>query len=101
METEVMLTTFDNPYDPFDDFDQWYSYDKQMHHDTCEKIARIARSFEDFSTIEEKQETERAIDEIIDNDFLNKYVKVTRVIEKEDDNDDVDEEEVENNENNN
>ena len=97
METEVMLTTFDNPYDPFDDFDQWYSYDKQMHHDTCEKIARIARSFEDFSTIEEKQETERAIDEIIDNDFLNKYVKVTRVIEKEDDNDDVDEEEVENN----
>ena len=101
MDTEIMLTTFDNPYDPFDDFDQWYSYDKQMHHDTCEKIARIARSFEDFSTIEEKQETERAIDEIIDNDFLNKYVKVTRVIEKEDDNDSVDEEEVENDENNN
>lgn len=83
METEVMLTTFDNPYDPFDDFDQWYSFDKQMHYDTCEKIARIARSFEDFSTIEEKKETERAIDEIIDNDFLNIYVKVTRTIENE------------------
>ena len=92
METEVMLTTFDNPYDPFDDFDQWYSFDKQMHYDTCEKIARIAHSFEDFSTIEEKKDTERAIDEIIDNDFLNSYKKVTRTIENENENEDVEEE---------
>jgi hypothetical protein len=92
METEVMLTTFDNPYDPFDDFDQWYSFDKQMHYDTCEKIARIARSSESFSTIEDKEETERAIDEIIDNDFLNIYKKVTRTVEKEEDDVEEDEE---------
>lgn len=101
METEVMLTTFDNPYNPFDDFDQWYSFDKQMHYDTCEKIARIARSFEDFSTIEEKKDTERAIDEIIDNDFLNIYVKLTRTIETEDSDVSDDKEEVEETENNN
>ena len=83
METEVMLTTFDNPYDPFDDFDQWYSFDKQMDYNTCEKIARIARSSESFSTKEDKEETERAIDEIIDHDFLNIYKKVTRTIETE------------------
>lgn len=91
METEVMLTTFDNPYDPFDDFDQWYSFDKQMDYNTCEKIARIAHSFEDFSTIEEKKDTERAIDEIIDNDFLNIYKKVTRIIENEDVEEETDE----------
>ena len=78
MDTEVMLTTFDNPYDPFDNFVEWLLFDKQMNYNTCEKIARIARYSEDFSTIEEKVETERAIDEIIDHDFLNIYKKVTR-----------------------
>lgn len=94
METEVMLTTFDNPYDPFDDFDQWYSFDKQMDYNTCEKIARIARSSESFSTKEDKEETERAIDEIIDHDFLNIYKKLVRNVKREDENDVVEEENV-------
>ena len=78
MESEVMLTTFDNPYDPFDNFVEWLLFDKQMNYNTCEKIARIARFSEDFSVAEDKEETERAIDEIIDNDFLNIYKKVFR-----------------------
>lgn len=78
METEVMLTTFDNPFDPFDEFLSWFLFDVEKGYYTCNKLARIARSSEDFSTIEEKRETERAIDEIIDNDFLNIYKKVTR-----------------------
>lgn len=93
METEVMLTTFDNPYDPFDDFDQWYSFDKQMDYNTCEKIARIARSSEAFSTKEDKEETERAIDEIINHDFLNIYKKLTRNVENtNEDNENIDDE---------
>ena len=78
MDTETMLTTFDNPYDPFDDFDQWFMFDVTNGYDTCGKIARIARSSEEFSTIEEKLETERAIDEIINYDFLDIYKKLTR-----------------------
>jgi hypothetical protein len=78
MDTEVMLTTHDNPYDPFDDFDQWFMFDVSMGYYTCSRLARIAKSSEEFSTEEEKVETERAIDEIIDNDFLNIYKKVTR-----------------------
>ena len=89
METEVMLTTFDNPFDPFDDFDQWYSYDKQMGYNTCEKIARIARSSESFSTIEDKLETERAIDEIIYYDFLNIYKKLSRKTETTESEEDI------------
>ena len=87
METEVMLTTFDNPFDPFDEFVPWFLYDVEKGYYTCSRLARIARSSEDFSTKEDKEETERAIDEIIDNDFLNIYKKVTRNIE-------VDEEET-------
>lgn len=78
MDTETMLTTFDNPFDPFDDFDQWFMFDVSKGYYTCSKLARIARSSEEFSTIEQKIEDERAIDEIIDHDFLNIYKKVTR-----------------------
>jgi hypothetical protein len=84
METEVMLTTFDNPFDPFDEFVQWFLFDVEKGYNTCSKLARIAKSFEGMSTIEEKIETERAIDEIIDNDFLNIYKKVTREVENGD-----------------
>ena len=82
METEVMLTTFDNPFDPFDEFVPWFLFDIEKGYNTCSKLARIARSFEGMSTIEEKVETERAIDEIIDYDFLNIYKKVVRSAEQ-------------------
>ena len=81
MSTETMLTTFDNPYDPFDDFDQWFMYDIEKGYYTCSLLARIAKSSEEFSTIEEIREIERAIDAIIDNDFLNIYKKITRTVE--------------------
>ena len=81
MDTEVMLTTFDNPFDPFDEFISWFMFDVEKGYYTCSRLARIARYSEDFSTIEDKRETERAIDEIIDNDFLNIYKKVTRKVE--------------------
>lgn len=85
MKTETMLTTFDNPFDPFDEFVPWFLFDVEKGYYTCNKLARIARSSEDFSTIEDKEETERAIDEIINYDFLNIYKKVTRTIEDDED----------------
>lgn len=78
MDTEVMLTTFDNPHDPFDDFVSWFLFDVEHGYNTCSKLARISRSSDEFSTVEEKMETERAIDEIITYDFLNIYKKVSR-----------------------
>ena len=78
METEVMLTTFDNPFDPFDEFVHWFLFDVEKGYNTCSLLARIARHSDEFSTKEDKDETERAIDQIIDNDFLCIYKKVTR-----------------------
>ena len=86
MDTEVMLTTFDNPFDPFDEFVSWFMFDVEKGYYTCSRLARIARYSEDFSTIEDKREIERAIDEIIDNDFLNIYKKVTRKVENSESN---------------
>ena len=96
MDTEVMLTTFDNPYDPFDDFIQWFMYDTEQGYNTCGKLARIAKSSEEFSTIEDKAETERAIDEIITYDFLNIYKKLVRNVSNEETNQEVTEGQEEN-----
>ena len=39
---EVMLTTVDNPFDPFDNFEEWYKIDMQFGYNTCGLVARIA-----------------------------------------------------------
>lgn len=74
----AMLTTFDNPYDPFDQFTSWFLYDVEKGYDTCSYLARIARTSDQFSIWEDEAEIERAIDEIIAMDFMNIYKKVTK-----------------------
>ena len=76
MAKDCMLTTFDNPYNPFDDFTLWLLYDKEQGYNTCERLARIAQLSDDMSQDEIDVETERAMDEIIFYDFLNIYKKV-------------------------
>ena len=76
MAKDCMLTTFDNPYNPFDDFTLWLLYDKEQGYNTCERLARIAHLSDDMSQDEIDEETERAMDEIIFYDFLNIYKKV-------------------------
>ena len=73
-----MLTTFDNPFDPFDQFTSWLLFDKEKGHNTCEYLARIANLSDDMSQEEIDIETERAIDSIIKYDVTNTFKKVTR-----------------------
>ena len=73
-----MLTTFDNPFNPFDDFKHWFEFDVENGYYSCSYLARIAQIEDDFSEEEANAEIERAIDEIVDNDFLNIYKKITK-----------------------
>ena len=76
--TECALTTFDNPYDPFDQFDSWFMFDVDKGYNSCAYLDRIARTSDQLSDEENDREIERAIDEIIKYDFLNIYKKVKR-----------------------
>jgi len=78
MARECALTTFDNPYDPFKDFTNWFLYDETKGYHTCGYLARIARTSPELSDSENDEEIERAIDEIILYDFMNRYKKVVR-----------------------
>ena len=78
MENNCRLTTFDNPFNPFDDFTHWYLYDVEKGYNTCGRLDRIVKYSDEMSEQEAEQENERAIDEIIKYDFLNIYRKVRR-----------------------
>ena len=76
LSRKCTLTTFDNPYDPFTNFDEWFAFDTQKGYYTCSKLARIAKTTDEMTDVEVSIEKERAIDEIIKHDFLNMYKKV-------------------------
>ena len=73
-----MLSTSDNPFNPFDDFENWLAFDREKDYKSCELLARNAIISDEMSQFEIDDEVERAIDEIIKYDPLDIYVKVTR-----------------------
>lgn len=60
-----MLTTIDNPFDPFTQFDAWFQFDEEKGYHTCQFLAQIARTSSDMSEKDYENEVERAIDEIV------------------------------------
>ena len=72
------LTTFDNPYDPIEQFDDWQQFDMDKGYSTCCYLARIARTSDQLTDAENDREVERAIDEIIKYDPFNIYKKIKR-----------------------
>lgn len=77
------ITTFDNPYDPFDEFDQWLLFDNEKGYCSLSLLGRIARTSDELSDEENNQEVERAIDEIINYDVEGKYKKIVREYKEE------------------
>ena len=75
---DFALTTVDNPYDPFDQFDSWLTFDLDQGYNTCAFLARVARTSNSLSDSENEREINRAIDEILKYDFLNLYKRVTK-----------------------
>lgn len=75
---KCMLTTFDNPFNPFEQFTSWFLFDIEKGYNSCSYLARIAHTSDQFTEEENNEEIERAIDEIIKYDFRNVYKKVTK-----------------------
>lgn len=78
--TCCMLSTIDNPFNPFEDYSSWLMFDKEKGYDSAERLMRIAKLSDDMTQKEENEEIERAIDEIIKYDILNVYVKVSKTL---------------------
>lgn len=76
METKYMLTTLDNPFDPFNDFTSWYMFDCEKGHNTSSRLARIANLEPEMSQKEVEEEMDRAMNLIIKYDVEDKFIKV-------------------------
>lgn len=72
----VALTTFDNPFSPFDQFHEWFAWDVSHGYNSCGYLARVARTSSQLTDAENNAEVERAIDEIVKYDIFNIYKKV-------------------------
>lgn len=78
MPKECKLSTIDNPFDPFEQFDDWLRFDEDKGYNCCSYLARIAKLTDDMTPNEEDAEIERAIDEILTLNPTGLYKKVTR-----------------------
>lgn len=77
VSTEHMLTTTDNPFDPFTQFDEWYAFDENAGYFTTSFLARIVITSDELSDADRSLAIELAIDEIIDENVLGIYRKVS------------------------
>lgn len=76
----IWITTVDNPFDPFDDFDNWYRFDESKGYCTSGYLARyFDADTSDMNDTEYETRLAIAIDKILNNDFMGQYFKVTRV----------------------
>lgn len=80
MATIVALTTNDNPYCPFDEFEKWFMFDNDHGYNSCSYLARVARTSDALSPKENSDALEEAIDEIIKLDFRGIYKKVKKEV---------------------
>ncbi|HEY1249283.1 MAG TPA: hypothetical protein VGE97_09865 [Nitrososphaera sp.] len=81
--TEYMLTTVDNPFDPFAEFDEWLAYDISMGYNTSSFLDRIAKVSDDLSDPDQALAVQRAIDEILEENVSGMWRKVSRTSVKD------------------
>lgn len=79
---EYMLTTVDNPHDPFKDYHAWYSWDTSHGYNTLGYLARITKTSEDISETDQIVAINQAIEEIVELNVNGMYRKVVRVRER-------------------
>lgn len=77
--TRYMLTTKDNPFDPFDEFERWLQFDIAHGYHSCNVLAdRAIVSNGEMSKEEDEQSISDAIDEIIKEFPMIEYKKAQK-----------------------
>lgn len=72
----VALTTVDNPWNPFNNFDEWMQWDISHGYDSCQLLGRLC-NFEGWETPQEEEEIKmNAITDLIVADPTNMYTRV-------------------------
>lgn len=75
---ETMLTTKDNPFNPFTHYAEWYAWDVNAGYHTCAYLARIVRTSDEISEADQNVAIDDAMDEIVRENLSGVHVKVSK-----------------------
>lgn len=71
-----MLSTKDNPFNPFKQYEDWLAFDTMKGYNTCAYLARIVKSSDELSSVDQTKAIDDAIDEILKYNLTGNYYKV-------------------------
>ena len=74
----AMLTTVDNPFSPFDEYEEWFAFDTRHGYQSASLLARIVNISDDLSESDQIMAIEDAIDEILSENVTGMFRKVTK-----------------------
>ncbi len=74
---DVMLSTIDNPWDPFTHYEEWFAFDALLGYHTPALLARVTVSSNELSDYDQELDIVRAIDEIVSENASGMHRKVT------------------------
>ena len=64
---EVWITTVDNPFDPFTQWDRWFNFDEQNNYKTCARVAAFAHcNEENLSPTENREMVNQALIRLVE-----------------------------------
>ena len=72
-----MLTTIDNPFNPFTQPDEWAQFDVAAGYGTREFLARVVRTSDELSEADQDLALEQGILEIVSENVSGIYRRVT------------------------
>lgn len=79
MEEECRLTTIDNPFSPFDEFEDWQTFDEvEKQYYTLNYLATIATMFMNSLDLDKETAFALAKDEIVRLNVLGVHMKITK-----------------------
>lgn len=81
---KIMVTTIDNPFNPFTDFDAWMTCDLQLGYNTCGTLASLVYISSELSDNLNEEEENRAIDQLVNGDLKGVFIKVSPESYKDD-----------------
>lgn len=77
----IMITTDDNPFDPFTQFSAWYAWDSAHGYNTCGLLDRIAITSEELSFADNELAIEQAMEEIASENVSGSFKIVRRSVD--------------------
>lgn len=75
---DVLVTTVDNPINPFVDFTGWMNLDIAMGYDTCGLVNQMFMGYDNMSDEDQAIEYARMIRDLFTNDPLGVYTLAKR-----------------------